>query len=108
MVSSAHDDDIIIVELVYAERLYCWARHYTLPRGSTIKNLIDTSTLIKDNPQLKNQHWKIGIYGKHRDLSTVLKSNDRVEIYRPITCDPKQVRRQRQKVPGVQVRVENS
>lgn len=36
---------------------------------------------------------KVGIYGKVSKLDVVLNDGDRVEIYRPIICDPKTVPR---------------
>lgn len=38
---------------------------------------------------------RIGIWGRVRPLSTVLRERDRIEVYRPLTVDPKEARRQR-------------
>lgn len=37
----------------------------------------------------------VGIYGRLVTLATPLQNLDRVEIYRPLVCDPKEARRQR-------------
>ena len=37
----------------------------------------------------------MGIFGKLAKLDTVLREKDRVEIYRPLIADPKQVRKER-------------
>ena len=38
---------------------------------------------------------RIGIWGRIRPLSTLLRERDRIEVYRPLTVDPKEARRQR-------------
>ena len=37
----------------------------------------------------------VGIYSKIRPLDTILRKHDRVEIYRPLLADPKEVRKKR-------------
>jgi putative ubiquitin-RnfH superfamily antitoxin RatB of RatAB toxin-antitoxin module len=38
---------------------------------------------------------RVGVWGRPCDLQTVLRDHDRVEIYRPLTVDPKEARRLR-------------
>jgi len=38
---------------------------------------------------------KLGIFGKSVSANQVLREGDRVEIYRPLIADPKEVRRER-------------
>lgn len=38
---------------------------------------------------------RTGIWGKLRPADTVLRERDRIEIYRPLTADPKEARRKR-------------
>ena len=38
---------------------------------------------------------RLGVWGKPRSADTLLRDRDRVEIYRPLTVDPKEARRQR-------------
>jgi len=65
--------------------------------GTTIEQAIAHSGILEDFPEINLAQNKTGIYGKVEKLSKVLQANDRVEIYRAITCDPKEVRRQRAK-----------
>ena len=37
----------------------------------------------------------LGIFGKHTAPETILREKDRVEIYRPLIADPKEIRRKR-------------
>jgi len=64
-----------------------------LPDGATIKDAIERSGILKQFPEIDLEKQKVGIYGKVSKLDAVLNDGDRVEIYRPITCDPKTVPR---------------
>jgi hypothetical protein len=63
--------------------------------GSTAENAIYASGIIKKFPKIDLAVNKIGIFGKAIRLDTVLRHLDRVEIYRPLIADPKEVRKQR-------------
>jgi len=65
--------------------------------GTTIQKAIELSGILAKYPQIDIEQDDVGVFGKAQTLDTVLKAKDRVEIYRPITCDPKEVRRQRAK-----------
>ena len=56
---------------------------------------IRQSGLFRLYPELENQDMEIGIFSKPVGLDTRLKDGDRVEIYRPLTIDPKEARRLR-------------
>ena len=64
-----------------------------LPDGATIKDAIDRSGILNQFPEIDLEKNKVGIYGKVSKLDAVLNDGDRVEIYRPIICDPKTVPR---------------
>jgi len=38
---------------------------------------------------------RIGVWGRVRPLATPLRDRDRIEVYRPLTVDPKEARRLR-------------
>ncbi len=65
--------------------------------GTTLIEAVELSHIADHYPQIDIANDKMGIYGKIVAKDTVLREHDRVEIYRPITCDPKEVRRQRAK-----------
>jgi len=56
---------------------------------------IRLSGLFKLYPELEQQDLEIGIFSKPVAPDTVLNEGDRVEIYRPLTIDPKEARRLR-------------
>jgi putative ubiquitin-RnfH superfamily antitoxin RatB of RatAB toxin-antitoxin module len=64
-----------------------------LPEGATVQDAVERSGILKQFPEINLETQKVGIYSKLCKLDTVLADGDRVEIYRPIICDPKTVRR---------------
>ncbi len=46
---------------------------------------------------------KIGVWGRLKPLDTPLRDRDRIEVYRPLTVDPKEARRQRYKARGQRI-----
>ncbi|ANE76191.1 RnfH family protein [Dickeya solani] len=85
----------IRVEVVYAlpERQYL--RPLTLEEGSTAEQAIQASGLLALRPDIDLDINKIGIFSRPAKLTDVLNDGDRVEIYRPLLADPKELRRQR-------------
>jgi len=69
-----------------------------LPDGATIQDAIERSGILKQFPEIDLEKQKVGIYGKVSKLDAVLNDGDRVEIYRPITCDSKTVPRKAKSV----------
>ena len=64
-----------------------------MPPDSTALDAVQASGLLKYMPQ--GEFGRIGIWGKPISPETRLRDLDRVEIYRPLTADPKEVRRDR-------------
>jgi uncharacterized protein len=62
---------------------------------TTAEQAILASGIIKKFPAIDLSKNQIGIFGKLARLENVLRSMDRVEIYRPLIADPKEVRKQR-------------
>ena len=63
--------------------------------GITAQQAIVASGVLEQFPEIDLAVNKIGIFGKLIKLDTVLREKDRVEIYRPLIADPKEVRRKR-------------
>jgi putative ubiquitin-RnfH superfamily antitoxin RatB of RatAB toxin-antitoxin module len=68
-----------------------------LPVGASVETALRASGIVRDFPELDAANLKLGIYGERVTASTRLQDHDRVEIYRPLRADPKEVRRQRAK-----------
>lgn len=69
-----------------------WMR-MEIPDGSSVKEAIERSGILKRFPEIDLEIQKVGIYGKLVKLDAPIKEGDRIEIYRPIIADPKTVRR---------------
>ncbi|EEQ03552.1 hypothetical protein yrohd0001_21150 [Yersinia rohdei ATCC 43380] len=81
--------------MVYAlpERQYL--RTVSLDVGSTVEDAINTSGLLELRSDIDLKKNKVGVYSRPVKLSDKLNDGDRVEIYRPLIADPKELRRQR-------------
>lgn len=62
---------------------------------TTVGEAIELSKILSRFPEIDLSNNKVGIFSQVCKLDTVLKQNDRVEIYRPLLIDPMQARRQR-------------
>jgi uncharacterized protein len=66
-----------------------------LDAGASVLQAIRASGLLARYPEINFDVNKIGVFAKLVHLDTELRDRDRVEIYRPLIADPKEVRRQR-------------
>jgi len=85
----------INVEVAYALPEKQVIRAVNVDAGTTIGAAIVQSGIMMDYPDLELEDAKVGIFGKAAVMTTVLSDGDRVEIYRPLIADPKEVRRKR-------------
>lgn len=94
MGSQAHHKTIQI-EVVYG--LAHKQKLLSLPvtEGMTVEQAIIESGILSLFPEIDLNENKVGIWNKAVKLSTVLADLDRVEIYRPLIADPKEVRKRR-------------
>lgn len=63
--------------------------------GDSLRIAIERSGVLERFPEIELDKSKVGIFGKLSKLDNALRAKDRVEIYRPLIADPKQVRKQR-------------
>jgi len=85
----------IKIELVYALPAEQFLLQSEVPAGTTIAEAVRISGLLDKHPEIDLEKGKFGIFGKLSKTDTVLREKDRVEIYRPLIADPKEVRRKR-------------
>ena len=83
----------ITVDVVFARPRRQTVRRVRLPAGSTVVDALAVSGLAEEFRQL--DAGRVGIYGKAVPANAVLRDGDRVEIYRPLQADPKDLRRMR-------------
>lgn len=64
-----------------------------VPAESTAEEAIRASGLLEKHPEIDLGNTKIGIFGKLAKLDAPLTEGDRVEIYRQLIADPKEMRK---------------
>ncbi|WP_414855558.1 RnfH family protein [Mangrovibacter phragmitis] len=85
----------ITVEVVYALPEKQYLRKVTLTEGATLQQAIEASGLLALRTDINLEKNKVGIYSRPAKLNDTVQDGDRVEIYRPLTADPKALRRMR-------------
>ncbi|WP_028241628.1 RnfH family protein [Stutzerimonas azotifigens] len=87
----------IIVEVAYALPERQKLLRLSVPAGTTVREAALRSGMAKHFPGLDLAAAPLGIFGKAvpRPEERVLEEGERVEIYRPLIADPKEVRKQR-------------
>jgi putative ubiquitin-RnfH superfamily antitoxin RatB of RatAB toxin-antitoxin module len=88
---------MIIVEVVYATADRQELRKVEMPVGATMLDAVAASGIAERMGDLDLPGCTLGIFGKvvADPQARQLEQGDRVEIYRPLLADPKEVRRLR-------------
>lgn len=85
----------ILVGVAYAPPGKPMHRDLRLPAGSTVGDAIRACGLLALCPEIDMTRNRVGIFGRLVQLDSPLRDGDRVEIYRPLTAEPKDMRRRR-------------
>lgn len=95
--SNCMDKPNIVVEVVYALADKQKLLRLSLPSGSTVRQAALLSGMQTHFPDVDLHNSPLGIFGKavSKPDERVLEDGERVEIYRPLIADPKEVRKQR-------------
>lgn len=64
-------------------------------QGATVGDALRASGLLVRHPAIDLGVLKVGVWGRVQPLDALLRERDRVEVYRPLTVDPKEARRLR-------------
>lgn len=88
-------DKMLSIEVVYGMPNKQVLLTTCVPEGTTIERAIELSGITSHFPEIKPAEAKVGIFSRVEKLSSILKSGDRVEIYRPLIADPKEMRKLR-------------
>lgn len=87
--------DMLNIELVYALPDEQILLKRSVPAGTTVAAAIRASGLLDKRPEIDLDKNKVGIFGKLSKIDAVVRDKDRIEIYRSLIADPKEVRRKR-------------
>jgi len=60
-----------------------------------IEQAIQASGILQRCPEIDLKTMKVGVFSKIKPLNETLQPGDRIEIYRPLLIDPKEVRKKR-------------
>jgi putative ubiquitin-RnfH superfamily antitoxin RatB of RatAB toxin-antitoxin module len=82
------------VEVVYALRDRQRVIQVRFAEGMTAIEAIEASGILEDLPELSAGRLDLGVYGRVVQSTHLLRPGDRVEIYRRLTADPREARRQ--------------
>lgn len=85
----------IIVEVAYALPDQQSLLEIEVPEGVVISEVVKQSKILDDYPELELDKLEVGIFGKFAKLNQKVRDRDRIEIYRPLIADPKEVRKRR-------------
>jgi len=64
-----------------------------MPSSATVQESIEKSNVLKRFPEIDLSKMKVGIFSKAVKLTDSLRAGDRIEIYRPLLGDPKEIRK---------------
>ena len=90
-------EQTVVVEVAYALPHKQKIVTLNVPEGTSVLDAVRMSGLDQLFPELDIDSAPLGIFGKAvpKPAERVLQSGERVEIYRPLIADPKEVRKQR-------------
>lgn len=89
------------VTVVYATPTATHERALRVPAGTTLREAVVMSGLLVQVPGLSAlppQALDLGVFNRPRPADTAVRAGDRIEVYRPLTVDPKEARRIRAEV----------
>jgi uncharacterized protein len=87
--------DKIMIEVAYALPKKQIIIPVLVPKGVSVKEAIELSGVLAKFEDIDLSTSQVGIFGKVTTLDKTLRNHDRIEIYRPLVADPKEIRRKR-------------
>lgn len=89
------ESDMIHVEVVYAlpheQRIFM----LVVKEAMTVEEIIVQSGVLELYPEIDLSKNKVGVFSRNVKLDSTVQDKDRIEIYRPLLADPKEIRRKR-------------
>ncbi|MEH6566896.1 MAG: RnfH family protein [Halopseudomonas sp.] len=87
----------MVVEVAYALPHKQKIISLSVPEGTNMREAVALSRMADHFPELNVTSCPVGIFGKAvpKPEERILQPGERVEMYRPLIADPKEVRKQR-------------
>ncbi|ENM5921785.1 UPF0125 protein yfjF [Vibrio mimicus] len=89
------NSEMIQVEVVYALPHEQRVLKLVVEQSATVEEIIRTSGILQMYPEIDQAVNKVGIFSRNVKLDAKVRDKDRIEIYRPLLADPKEIRRKR-------------
>lgn len=85
----------IQIEVVYGTPSRQELLTISVPENTTVEQAIELSGMLSVFEEIDLTKNKVGIWNRSAKLSDIVNDLDRIEIYRPLIADPKEVRKRR-------------
>jgi putative ubiquitin-RnfH superfamily antitoxin RatB of RatAB toxin-antitoxin module len=86
---------LIQIQIVYAEPEKFWQQEMQMPAGTTVQQALDKLDPNQFPAHMQITQTRLAVYGQLVKPGELLHEHDRIEILKPLLCDPKEIRRQR-------------
>jgi len=93
--TDASDNTLIAIKVVVAMPDKQLVKELAMFNGATVSDAIEQSGIAAEVEDLVIDPKMVGVFGAKVSMDREVQDGDRVEIYRPLIADPKEVRRQR-------------
>jgi len=88
-----NDQELIWIEVAYATPEKQIIKKLQVTKDIDPREAVRLSLIKNDFPEIDLDTIKLGVFGKHIKDGYTLYANDRIELYRSLLADPKEVRR---------------
>ncbi|ELP6740200.1 RnfH family protein [Vibrio vulnificus] len=89
------ESKMIHVEVVYALPQEQRVLTLVVNQQATVEEIIRQSGVLEIYPEIDLGKNKVGVFSRLVKLDATVRDKDRIEIYRPLLADPKEIRRKR-------------
>ena len=83
------------IEVAYATPAKQIILECEIDTGTSARDAVKNSGIDQHFPEIDLESCELGVFGKAIPADYELQNGDRIEIYRPLIADPKEVRRRR-------------
>jgi putative ubiquitin-RnfH superfamily antitoxin RatB of RatAB toxin-antitoxin module len=91
----SEESGMIHVEVVYALPHEQRVLSLVVDQSMTVEKIIRQSGVLDIYPEIDLTKNKVGVFSRNVKLDMTVRDRDRIEIYRPLLADPKEIRRKR-------------
>lgn len=91
----SHEEKLVHVEVVYALPKEQKIFKSVVTPDTCVEEIIRQSGVLSAYPEINLKANKVGVFSRQVKLDATVRDGDRIEIYRPLVADPKEIRRRR-------------